>query len=77
MKQELLVNIGDLVWVTDELGKDHYTSLTAFIFQINYWGDVHVSSYYAQFLDQRTPNTISLYGIEFGETWGKLNSENA
>ena len=77
MINEPLVNIGDLVWIIDKLGKDHYTSFTAFIFQLNYWGDDHITSYYAQFLEEREPNTISLYGVDFGNVWGKLNNENA
>lgn len=77
MKQEPLVNVGDLVWITDKLGKDHYTSLTAFIFKVNYWADEYVASYYAQFFEERSPNTISLYGVDCGNTWGKLNNENA
>ena len=77
MINEPLVNIGDLVWIIDKLGKDHYTSLTAFIFQVNYWADEYVSSYYAQFLEEREPITISLYGVDFGNVWGKLNNENA
>jgi hypothetical protein len=75
LKQEPLVNIGDLVWVINKLGKDHYTSFTAFIFQVNYWGEDNISSYYAQFFDEINPNTISLYGLDFGETWGKLNHD--
>ena len=77
MINEPLVNVGDLVWIIDKLGKDHYTSLTAFIFQVNYWSDEYVNSYYAQFLEEREPNTISLYGVDFGNVWGKLNNENA
>ena len=78
MKQEPLVNVGDLVWIIDKLGRDHYTSLTAFIFQVNYnVADEYVSSYYAQFFEEREPNTISLYGVDCGNTWGKLNNENA
>ena len=78
MINEPLVNVGDLVWIIDKLGKDHYTSLTAFIFQVNYnVADEYVSSYYAQFFEEREPNTISLYNLDFSDVWGKLNNENA
>lgn len=74
MVQTPLVNVGDLVWVKIQLGRDHYTSLTAFIFQINYWGQDVISSYYAEYLEQHSPQTTSLYGLDFNDVWGKLET---
>ena len=74
MKQEPLVNIGDLVWVKIQLGRDHYTSLTAFVFAVNYWDGQNVSSYYAEYLEQNNPQTTALYGFDFNDIWGKLET---
>ena len=74
MAQTPLVNVGDLVWVKIQLGRDHYTSLTAFVFQINHWGEENISSYYAEYLEQNSPQTTSLYGLDFNDVWGKLET---
>lgn len=71
MKQEPLVNIGDLVWVKLKDDKIYH----AFVFQVNYWGEDKVSSYYAQFFEDRVPHTTSLYGLDFNDVWGKLSYE--
>jgi hypothetical protein len=71
VKQEPLVNIGDLVWVKLKNDKFYH----AFIFQINYWGEENVASYYAQFLEERDPQTTSLYGVDYTDVWGKLSYE--
>jgi hypothetical protein len=73
MVQAPLVNIGDLVWVKLQLGKDHYTSLTAFVVSVNYWGE-NISSYNAEYFEINTPEGTTLYGVDYGNLWGKLDT---
>jgi len=72
MVQNPLVNIGDLVWVKIQLGKDHYTSLTAFILSVNYWGE-NISSYNVEYFEINTSGG-TLYGLDYGNMWGKLDT---
>ena len=77
MVQTPLVNIGDLIWVKIKLGKDHYTSLTAFVFDINFannGSDRYVTSYYAEYLNHDYPKTTALYGFDFNDVWGKIET---
>ena len=74
---EPLVNIGDLVWVKFQLGKEHYTSLTAFVLSINYidvgMGE-YISSYHVEYFEINTPEGTTLYGVDYGNRWGKLDT---
>ena len=72
MVQNPLVNIGDLVWVKIQLGKDHYTSLTAFVLSVNYWEE-NISSYNVEYFEINTPQG-TLYGVDYGNMWGKLDT---
>ena len=77
MKQEPLVNIGDLVWVKIQLGKDHYTSLTGFVLSVDYVNagiGKYISSYNVEYFEINTPEG-TLYGLDYGNMWGKLSYE--
>jgi len=77
MVQNPLVNIGDLVWVKIQLGKDHYTSLTAFVLSVNHINvgiDEYISSYHVEYFEINTPEGTTLYGVDYGNRWGKLDT---
>jgi len=77
MVQNPLVNIGDLVWVKIQLGKDHYTSFTAFVLSVNYINveiDEYISSYHVEYFEINTPEGTTLYGVDYGNRWGKLDT---
>jgi hypothetical protein len=78
MVQAPLVNIGDLVWVKIRLGKDHYTSLTAFVLSVNHINvgivGEYISSYHVEYFEINTTEGTTLYGVDYGNRWGKLDT---